>query len=227
MANNIDVKDAASATQTVKSTDTAGVHTPHHNVDAVVPGTGATNLGKAEDAAHSSADTGVGILAVRTDTPTNRSGTDGDYEFLQITGGRLTTDAGAAISGSEMQVDVVAALPAGTNAIGKLAANSGVDIGDVDVTSVSLPSTVINGKTTVTTITASVALGATETVVSGLNIKAEANNTGIIYVGDSGVSSSNGYELAAGETVFLEIDDVATVYIIASVATEGVTYVGS
>lgn len=40
-----------------------------------------------------------------------------------------------AISGSEMQVDVVGALPAGTNAIGKLAANSGVDIGDVDVTS--------------------------------------------------------------------------------------------
>ena len=37
-----------------------------------------------------------------------------------------------------MQVDVVASLPAGTNAIGKLAANSGVDIGDVDV--LSLPS---------------------------------------------------------------------------------------
>lgn len=40
-----------------------------------------------------------------------------------------------AIAGTEMQVDVVGALPAGTNAIGKLAANSGVDIGDVDVTS--------------------------------------------------------------------------------------------
>ena len=39
------------------------------------------------------------------------------------------------VSGSEAQVDVVAALPAGTNAIGKLAPNSGVDIGDVDVTS--------------------------------------------------------------------------------------------
>ena len=38
-----------------------------------------------------------------------------------------------AISGTEMQVDVVASLPAGTNAIGKLAANSGVDIGDVTV----------------------------------------------------------------------------------------------
>lgn len=39
-----------------------------------------------------------------------------------------------AISGTEMQVDVVGALPAGTNAIGKLAANSGVDIGDVTLT---------------------------------------------------------------------------------------------
>ncbi len=44
-----------------------------------------------------------------------------------------------AIAGSEMQVDVVGALPAGTNAIGKLSANSGVDIGDVDVTSTVLP----------------------------------------------------------------------------------------
>jgi hypothetical protein len=42
-----------------------------------------------------------------------------------------------AIDGSEMQVDVVGALPAGTNAIGKLAANSGVDIGDVDVLSIA------------------------------------------------------------------------------------------
>lgn len=47
----------------------------------------------------------------------------------------ITTIAGA-VAGTEMQVDVVAALPAGTNAIGKLAANSGVDIGDVDVLSV-------------------------------------------------------------------------------------------
>lgn len=47
-----------------------------------------------------------------------------------------TTGLAGTVSGSELQVDVVASLPAGTNAIGKLAANSGVDIGDVDVTSV-------------------------------------------------------------------------------------------
>lgn len=39
--------------------------------------------------------------------------------------------------GTTNGVQVNAALPAGTNAIGKLAANSGVDIGDVDVTSIS------------------------------------------------------------------------------------------
>lgn len=54
----------------------------------------------------------------------------------------LGTIAGA-VAGSEMQVDIVAALPAGTNAIGKLAANSGVDIGDVDVTSISAGSNLI------------------------------------------------------------------------------------
>jgi hypothetical protein len=34
-----------------------------------------------------------------------------------------------------LAVQIIPALPAGTNAIGKLAANSGVDIGDVDITS--------------------------------------------------------------------------------------------
>ena len=37
--------------------------------------------------------------------------------------------------GTTNGVQVVAALPTGANAIGKLAANSGVDVGDVDVTS--------------------------------------------------------------------------------------------
>ena len=170
----------------------------------------------AEDAAHTSADTGNFILGVRNDTLAALGGTDGDYVPFQMNssgalfvdiadGGQLDTiidtlettltaietdaaaievlltaanvdhaaneallttidaDTGAiktaveiidnAISGSEMQVDVVAisaqsdgtyigdikfgeSLPAGSAAIGKLAANSGVDIGDVDVTSI-------------------------------------------------------------------------------------------
>lgn len=79
----------------------------------------------AEDGASADGDFGFGILAVRQDTPANTSGTDGDYEIPKMSAGRLWTSA---------KIDT--ALPAGTNAIGKLAANSGVDIGDVDVTSV-------------------------------------------------------------------------------------------
>ena len=61
---------------------------------------------------------------------------------LTVDATELTTLAGA-VSGTEMQVDVVAPLPAGTNGIGKLTANSGVDIGDVDVTSISAGSNLI------------------------------------------------------------------------------------
>ncbi len=36
MANNVDIRDAAAAARSMKTTDNAGVHTPHHNVDALV-----------------------------------------------------------------------------------------------------------------------------------------------------------------------------------------------
>lgn len=48
---------------------------------------------RAEDSASADAQTGIGLLAVRKATPGNTSTTDGDYEFLQISGGRLWVDA--------------------------------------------------------------------------------------------------------------------------------------
>jgi hypothetical protein len=56
---------------------------------SLVPGVGATNLGKAEDAVHASGDTGIMSLAVRQDTPGNLSNANGDYEPLQVSAGRL------------------------------------------------------------------------------------------------------------------------------------------
>lgn len=49
------------------------------NVTAVVPGVAATSLGKAEDAAHTSGDTGVAVWAVRNDAGGPLAGTTGDY----------------------------------------------------------------------------------------------------------------------------------------------------
>lgn len=80
----------------------------------------ANSIGKQEDAASADGDTGVGCLAVQKATPANTAG-EGDYAFLQMSAGRLWAST---------------ILEAGTAAIGKLAANSGVDIGDIDVTSI-------------------------------------------------------------------------------------------
>ena len=49
--------------------------------------------------------------------------------------GTLTVGSHAVTNAGTFAVQISSALPAGTNAIGKLSANSGVDIGDVDVTS--------------------------------------------------------------------------------------------
>lgn len=46
-------------------------------------------------------------------------------------------------AGNTLRTGVSAALPAGTNTIGKLAANSGVDIGDVDVLSIAAGANII------------------------------------------------------------------------------------
>ena len=55
------------------------------DVLSVVPGTGATNLGKIEDEAHSNGDVGVLTFAVRRDTSSSMVGQDGDYTALQTT----------------------------------------------------------------------------------------------------------------------------------------------
>lgn len=62
---------------------------------------GATNIAKAEDVASADADVGVPAMAVRKATPANTSGTDGDYEMLQMSAGRLWVDA----SGKTLTVD--------------------------------------------------------------------------------------------------------------------------
>lgn len=81
---------------------------------------------------------GDGTKKVATETV----GTD-DFQIIKLANGTVgeTTQVPlptALTSGGGLKVGLTDALPAGTNAIGKLSANSGVDIGDVDVT--SLPS---------------------------------------------------------------------------------------
>ena len=80
--------------------------------------------------------------------------------------------SGAGVVGAQVQRVTLpsdVALPAGTNAIGKLSANSGIDIGDVDVTSI-IPGT---GATSLGKAIDSAA-GATDTAVPALFIRDDA-----------------------------------------------------
>ena len=166
MADNL-VLNAGSGGSTLATDDVGGVH--YQRVKIADGSDGASTMLDvvAEDAAHVSGDTGLVMMTVRSNTAAALSGTDGDYQpAITDTNGRLhvlepsaagaatslTTVAGA-VSGTEMQVDVVAALPAGTNAIGKLAANSGVDIGDVDILSIAAGDNNIGNVDVLTVIT--------------------------------------------------------------------------
>lgn len=62
----------------------SGVDIGDVDILSVIPGTGASNLGKAEDSAHTSADVGVMSLVVRRDADTTLVGADGDYSPLQV-----------------------------------------------------------------------------------------------------------------------------------------------
>jgi hypothetical protein len=87
---------------------------------------------RAEDTASADADKGIGALAVRKAAPANTSGADGDYEYLQISAGRLWASA-----------TIDAALPAGANVIGAVTQSGTWNVGTV---------------TTVTTVTAVTAI---------------------------------------------------------------------
>lgn len=103
------------------STDTSGTAVvtgiASHGTSGVFqnfPAYGAQQLGKQEDVASATGDTGTGIMAIQTATPANKADAEGDYEFLQMSAGRLWVSA------------VVTSLPAVT------AAN--LDIRDLDYT---------------------------------------------------------------------------------------------
>lgn len=70
----------------------------------------------AEDAASADGDKGMGMLAVRKATPANTSGTDGDFEFLQMSAGKLWVRA------NDLETLLAGGLPAALGGSGGLKA---------------------------------------------------------------------------------------------------------
>ena len=95
------------------------------------------------------------------------------------------------------------------------------------ITAITLPTAIYNGQKTVAAAGTAEALAASQALISGVHVKALIGNSDKAYVGNSGVDSSNGYELDAGESVFLEIANLATVYVDVASNGDGVSYVGT
>lgn len=77
----------------------------------------------------------------------------------------------------------------------------------------------------VTTAGTAEALAASSTRVLAVVIRAKSGNTDSIYVGASDVDSTDGFPLAAGEAITLNVRDLADVYVDAAVNGEGVHYI--
>lgn len=166
----------------------SGVDIGDVDVTSIVPGTGATSLGKAEDAVAGDGDVGVMVLSVRRDAAATSAGASGDYATIN-------TDA----TGNAW-VRIGPELPAGTQ-----------NIGDVDAVSV-IPGT---GATNLGKAIDAVA-GATDTGVAPLAIRDDAlsaltpaegdyvplrvDGRGAQWTADEGVGATGDAAATAGST---------------------------
>jgi tetrahydromethanopterin S-methyltransferase subunit B len=252
--NSADIKTAVEAIQTAQLPDGHNVTVDNASIAVTGAFYQATQPVSGTVTANLSATDNAVLDDIASDTESLKGYVDnieGYVDGIETVLGTIDGDTGAiktavetldnAISGSEMQVDVVASLPAGTNAIGKLSANSGVDIGDVDVTSLpALPAGtnaigkvghditgIGHGVKTVTTAGTDVAL-ASSTACKKVDIQAQTDNTGVIAIGASGVDATvatgTGILLNAGDIYSFEIDNLADVYIDSTVNGDGVRF---
>jgi len=134
--NNIDNKDIV----TMPAVTNAGTFAVQVDGDALTALQLIDDIVYTDDTSTHATGTSKGALLMAAAVPTDTSVSANDIGAVA-----MTTDR-------KLHVAVMDALPAGTAAIGKLAANSGVDIGDVDVTTVG----------TITLGTAATSLGKAE-----------------------------------------------------------------
>ena len=141
-----------------------------------------------------------------------------------------SASAGTVVLGAGSAAVGTVALGAGAASIGRLGtANSGVDIGDVDVTSVAIPTTIYHGQETVDSAGTDQTIrpAGSQAITSGVTVKALAGNAGIVYVGAEGVAAAAGFELSAKESVFIEVADIASVWVDAAQADDGVSWIAT
>ncbi len=131
----------ATAQRVTIATDSTGVLSVDDNGGSLtVDGTVTANAGTNLNTSALALEAGGNLAAHTTALQIMDDWDESDRAKVNLIVGQAGIAAGTGADGATVPRVTLAtnvALPAGTNAIGKLAANSGVDIGDVDVTSIS------------------------------------------------------------------------------------------
>lgn len=185
--------------------------------------------GFATSAKQDTAQTALDAIKTATETIDNIVSGAGINQ-TQVGGTNIDTNSGSKSAGTQ-RVVLATDQPQLTNALkvdGSAVTQpvSGTFWQATQPVSTAAPTTIYNGKKTVTTAGTRVTLAASQAVKSVV-IKALVGNTGTIYVGDTSVASTNGFALSPGDTLTLDIANLNTVNLDASVNGEGVTYVGT
>jgi hypothetical protein len=117
-------------------------------------------------------------------------------------------------------------LPAGTQVRCLYTSPGGATVtiaGTVDVQQV-IPDEPVSATFTIPDLLAN-AIGS-GTVLNGVVVLADQDNTGDVFVGDSGVLTTNGYRLTAGESISVPASDISKIYVIGTVVGDKVHYIG-
>jgi hypothetical protein len=107
-------------------------------------------------------------------------------------------------------LDPTQPLPAGTNTLGAVTQAN--------------PVTISAGQQT---LTASAAALPSQALTNGVVLTALATNNGTVYVGPSGVTSSTGYPLNAGQSVAYAVTNQSAIFIIGTNTTDKVAFTGN
>lgn len=80
-----------------------------------------------------------------------------------------------------------------------------------------------NGTATNTSSVTAIELGSSQVLRFGVTVLALSSNAQTIYIGNSGVTTSNGFPLAAGAGLEVPVDNLNKIYIVGS---GSVRYIG-
>jgi len=209
MADNITIKDYLAQDVEVRTTETGDIHIPHHIVTQILTElpAGNQNIGNVD--------------IVTLPALVGSSANIGDVDVLTLPATAATTTKQDVIIGHVDGIEgILGTIDADTGALFGCVDGTELKVGVKDVT---LPTVLVQF---LITVAATQAVMVTHALKSGITLKADAGNTGSVFIGLTGVAVATGHPLAAGDTLFLELASTSTLYTIGT-ASDKLWVIGS